>query len=1063
LARGYLKRADLSATRFVPDPFSNSGERLYRTGDLARYRQDGIIEYVGRIDHQVKIRGFRIELGEIEARLTQQPAVREAVVLAVDGPSGQQLVGYVIAHRQPDDQSALRDELKAGLKAHLPDYMVPAHLLFLAQWPLTANGKLDRRALPAPDASLLQQGYVAPATERERQLAAIWAQVLELDQIGRDDHFFELGGHSLLATQVIARVRQTLELDAGLRHLFEAPTLAGFAASLEALDASKARPLPALVAHGEQAEAPLSLAQRRLWVVEQFASPSGAYGMPLALRVEGELSVPLLQASLAQLIQRHEVLRSAYVADDDGDPLACVTREITLDLPVLDLSGLSAGEREGRVAEAIEANARQPISLLRAPLLRGQVLRLGEHSHVLLFCMHHIISDGWSMALLGNEVVEVYGRLLAGNHTPLPALAVQYSDYARWQLELGCVGVLDAQAAWWRDALVGHDGLLRLPTDQPRQAKASQVGRDLGFTLPQALHQALKALSRDAGVTLYSTLLAGFQLMLHRLSGSDDVLVGADVAGRAQPELEALIGFFINVLPLRSRWQPDLSLRQYLAQVQSTALGAFEHQDLPFDQIVDAVGAPRHKGANPLVQVLFVMNNLPVQPSGFAQLQVEAIPSAGGFSKFDMALFIDEEHGQLHGTWQYASDLFQQERIERCVKAWMTILEQMVSDPDQPLGDIDMPTNTAAQVAAPATPASSKADKLGKFLKKAPGASARPASAAMRESLIVPGQVFPALWEPTDPGLDLVQWIASNRALVEEKLGTHAGILFRGFAIRDIHDFEAFAEAVQPGLYGKYGDLPKKEGGKNTYRSTPYPEKKMILFHNESSHQDRWPRKQMFYCEQPSPIGGATPVVDCRLMYQRLPDALRETFERKGLLYVRTFADKLDVSWQHFFKTEARTEVEARCRAAGIQWTWLDNDELQIRTPCPAIIRHPVTGEKSFFNQVQLHHNHCLDPDVREDLLAMFGEQRMPRHVYYGDGSPIEDEVMQLIGELYEACAVRFDWQKGDVILLDNMLAAHARDPFEGPRKIVVAMGDMIERSALEALYPTLQKDGAGA
>ena len=509
-------------------------------------------------------------------------------------------------------------------------------------------------------------------------------------------------------------------------------------------------------------------------------------------------------------------------------------------------------------------------------------------------------------------------------------------------------------------------------------------------------------------------------------------------------------------------------MRQYLAQVQDTALSAFEHQELPFDQIVEAAATPRHKGANPLVQVLFVMNNLPVRQAAMDAVRVEALPMGGGYSKFDMALFIDQEADQLHGTWQYASDLFQQERIELCVKGWMTILEQMVRDPDKRLGEINMPTHTAAPVAAPATPAApSKADKLGKFLKKAQGPAARPAVAAMRESLMVPGQAFPLLWEPTDPGLDLIQWIEHNRPLVEHKLAQHAGILFRGFALRDIHAFEAFAEAVQPGLYGQYGDLPKKEGGKNTYRSTPYPEKKMILFHNESAHQDRWPRKQLFFCEQPSPVGGATPVVDCRLMYQKLPTELRERFEGKGLLYVRTFADKLDVSWQHFFKTEVRAEVEARCSAAGIQWTWLDNDELQIRTPCPAIISHPVTGEKSFFNQVQLHHIYCLDPDVREDLLALFGEQRMPRHVYYGDGSPIEDEVMQQIGDLYEECAVRFEWRKGDVILLDNMLAAHARDPFEGPRKIVVAMGEMIERSALEALPDTQQrtmaKDEAGA
>lgn len=360
-------------------------------------------------------------------------------------------------------------------------------------------------------------------------------------------------------------------------------------------------------------------------------------------------------------------------------------------------------------------------------------------------------------------------------------------------------------------------------------------------------------------------------------------------------------------------------------------------------------------------------------------------------------------------------------------------------------------------------PASPKADKLGKFLGK-PKAAVPKAALPLRESLLAAPQVFPLLVEPNDPGLDLVSWVKANRPWLEDKLARHAGVLFRGFALQDIHAFEAFAEAVQPGLYGKYGDLPKKEGGKNTYRSTPYPENKMILFHNESAHQDTWPRKQLFFCEQPSPVGGATPVVDCRQMYQRLPQALRERFEEKGLLYVRTFASNLDVSWRHFFKTDERAEVEARCRAAGIQWTWFGNDELQIRTPCPAIIRHPVTGEKTFFNQVQLHHIHCLDADVREDLLALFGPERMPRHVYYGDGSPIDAATMTVIGELYEACAVRFDWRKGDVILLDNMLAAHARDPFEGPRKIVVAMGEMVERRTLETnLHPETLSQEADA
>ncbi|WP_296265941.1 non-ribosomal peptide synthetase [Pseudomonas sp. UBA6562] len=1050
LTRGYLGRPALTAERFVPHPFGTPGERLYRTSDLTRYRDDGALEYLGRLDHQVKIRGFRVELGEIEACLLALPAVREAAVLACELQGGVQLVAYVAplaSGEAPAAQAAFGTALKAQLAERLPGYMVPAFVVCLAQLPLTPNGKLDRSALPAPQAPE-HDAQRPPRNAFERQVAVVWAEVLDLESVGLDAQFFELGGHSLLATQVVARLQGLLPMPVGLRDLFERPRLEDFLDRLQACDGQRQAPRAALVAAGEGAAPVLSLAQRRLWVVEQLSGGSGAYGMPLALRVKGALQVSLLERALNEVIRRHEVLRTAYVADDEGDPQAVVLRDAPVELPLRDLSHLGRAEREAQVAQAVLDNARIAIDLARAPLLRGQVLRLGEREHVLLYAMHHIVSDGWSMSLLVNELVALYDLLQAGKPARLAPLPVQYGDYARWQRTLERDGVLAAQGDYWRQALAGHSGVSALPTDHPRGAQASNAGAELHLHLDGELVRGLQALAGRAGTTLYSLLLAAFQVLLHRVTASDDVLVGADVAGRAQPELEPLIGFFVNILPLRSRYAATQRFGELLAQTQATTLAAFEHQELPFDMIVEAAGVARQLGLNPLVQVLFVMNNLPVRDHSLASLDVEVVPATGSYSKFDMALFLDRDGDGLRGTWQYASELFARERVAHLARDWTGLLQQILREPDIRLGDLTMSTPPAVAT-APAM-AAPKADKLGKFLKKPKAGVAQP-GAAVRESLLAAPQVFPLLIEPNDPGLDLVSWIEANRAEVEAKLSRHAGLLFRGFAMHDIHAFEAFAEAVQPGLYGQYGDLPKKEGGKNTYRSTPYPENKMILFHNESSHQDTWPRKQLFFCEQPSPVGGATPVVDCRLIYQRLPQALRDTFERKGLLYVRTFASNLDVSWQHFFKTDDRAAVEARCQAAGIQWTWFDNDELQIRTPCPAIIRHPVTGEKTFFNQVQLHHIHCLDPDVREDLLALFGPERMPRHVYYGDGTPIDDATMALVGELYEACAVRFDWRKGDVILLDNMLAAHARDPFEGPRKIVVAMGEMIERRTLEA------------
>nr|WP_262880400.1 non-ribosomal peptide synthetase [Pseudomonas paralcaligenes] len=1048
LARGYLNRGDLSAARFLPDPHGADGGRLYRTGDLARLCSDGAVEYIGRMDQQVKIRGFRIELGEIEARLSALAGVREAVVLVDED----RLVAYVVP---TDEQDGLREQLAAQLKADLPDYMVPSLWQFLTAMPLTGNGKLDRKALPKPEAQG-QEHYAAPEGELEQRLAVIWQEVLGIEQIGRHDHFFELGGHSLLATQMVARCRDSMPCPVQLRDLFNHPVLADLAAALQGAEVQPGPAYPRLVRnefpHGV---ASLSLAQRRLWVVEQLSGGGAAYGMPLALRLHGELSVERLLQSLAGVVARHDVLRTAYLQDDEGDPIAVIQPHISLDVPVLDISDWPRARQEERVAEDTLDNARQPIDMEQAPLWRARILKLAGDEHVLLFSMHHIISDGWSMGVLVNELVTRYGQLTQGLALEAPALPIQYADYAVWQLRLEESGVLGQQAVYWRDTLAGYSGQLDLPFDTPRNPKGDQQGGVVSFTLSEALSERLRGLAQAAGVTPYIALLTAFGMFLQRLSGCDDVVIGADIAGRHQPELEGLIGFFVNVLPLRSNFSAEVTFAERLVRMRQVMLDALEHQDLPFDHIVESAGAKRIPGMNPLVQVLFVMDNLPARASSLHGVQVEEVPNSQVHSKFDMALFMGEQDKCLSGAWQYASSLYRRETIEAFVSAWTDTLEHIAANQSFTVGDIDM---AVAPSMAPQINANSKekADKLGKFLKKG-GATIRPLNAAVREYPLLPDQAFPLVMEPNDPGLDLVGWVAANRPLIEARLGENAGILFRGFEVNGIEGFEAFAEAVQPGLYGQYGDLPKKEGGKNTYRSTPYPEQKMILFHNESSHQDRWPRKQMFYCELPSPIGGATPVVDCRVMYQRLPQALRQTLEEKGLLYIRTFTG-FDVPWQHFFKTEERASVEARCRESGIEWQWLEEDGLQIRTWCPAIITHPITGQRSFFNQVQLHHPFWLDADVRDDLVGMFGNDRLPRNVYYGDGSSIAEADLQAIGELYEACAVRFDWRKGDIILLDNMLVAHARDPFEGPRKIVVAMGDMVDRVALVETRPQMTR-----
>jgi alpha-ketoglutarate-dependent taurine dioxygenase len=693
--------------------------------------------------------------------------------------------------------------------------------------------------------------------------------------------------------------------------------------------------------------------------------------------------------------------------------------------------------------------------------VRARLLRLGPQRHVLIWVVHHIAFDGGSVALFAREFVAIYSALRAGRAPRLPPLPVQYADYATWHRRRLDGGLLASQASFWRDYLRDAPSVSTLPADFARPKSASLSGDVVRVELSPTLAASLTQLARQHDATLFTVLSAAFLILLHRLSGTEDVVLGTDVAGRNRRELEDLIGFFVNVVPLRSRLALDTSFTEWLGKVRQNVLAAFEHQDTPFDQIVNLLSVPRDRTRNPLVQVLFVLQNLPEAHFDLPGLDIALEPLPPTQSKFDLAVFVSAtaeataaggglgaERGMV-AEWHYATALYRRETIEQAARAWRSLLEQVVQTPQRLLRDFVFPPVRSIEKAhekvraeAISRVTSGKLDRLGRIAagqsaKKRHRSGSRPA--------------FPLEIQAPEAQVDAPAWARSQRDLIETQLCRHAAVLFRNFPLRTPEEFEAFAEAIEPELYGEYGDLPRKGAGRNIYQSTPYPERQMILFHNESAHLPRWPRKQLFFCELPSRVGGATPIVDCREVYRRLPAPLAEEFHRKELLYVRTFTERLDVSWQDFFRTTRREDVEAQLARGGTECRWLEGGVLQTRTRCPAVIAHPVTGEASFFNQIQLHHVSCLEAEVREHLLTAVGLERMPRHVYYGDGTPIEDETMALIGRIYEECAVRFDWGQGDVILLDNMLAAHARDPYEGPRRIVVAMGAMFDRSALRS------------
>ncbi|HZH15045.1 MAG TPA: amino acid adenylation domain-containing protein, partial [Archangium sp.] len=604
LARGYLGGSHLTAERFLPNPFSASpGARMYRTGDMARHRQDGVLEFLGRIDNQVKVRGFRVELAEVESALLSHTSVREAVVVArEDSPGLKRLVAYVTGEAQSLGTEALR----AFLKQRLPEYMVPSAFVHLASLPLTSHGKVDRKALPSPDSrpELVQQ-FVAPRNEVEQTLTSLWAEVLGLERVGVHDNFFELGGHSLLATQAISRIRGAFSVELPLRDLFDAPTVAALSHRVHAaLQAQRSLTAPPLVPTPRNGRLPPSFSQQRLFFLDQLEPNNPTYNIPAAIRLEGALDRTALERSFSEIVRRHEALRTTFQADPQEGVVQVISPPASLSLPATDLSGLPESERETEVLRLAQEEARRPFDLAQGPLLRVALLRLGEHQHVLLVTMHHIVSDGWSVSLLSRELSALYEAFSKGQPSPLAELPIQYADYAGWQRQWLQGDALERQLSYWRKQLSGAPQALELPTDHPRPSVQTSRGASHPLRISKTLSEEISALSRREGVTPFMTLLAAFQVLLHRYSGQDDFCVGSPSAGRNRAELEGLIGFFVNTLVLRGRPSGGLTFRELLAQAREATLEAQAHQELPFEKLVEELKPGRDLSRSPLFQVM---------------------------------------------------------------------------------------------------------------------------------------------------------------------------------------------------------------------------------------------------------------------------------------------------------------------------------------------------------------------------------------------------------------------------------------------------------------------------
>nr|WP_256381140.1 non-ribosomal peptide synthetase [Myxosarcina sp. GI1] len=670
LARGYLNRPELTQEKFIINPLANTpSPRLYKTGDLARYRSDGNIEFLGRIDHQVKLRGFRIELGEIEAVLDAHPQVQQSVVLASDDLTGnKRLVAYLAS-----SETLSSDRLREHLLAKLPEYMVPSIFITLDAIPLTPNGKVDRRALPAPDIrQAMEKSYQAPSTVREQSLADIWKSVLNLEKVGVEDNFFELGGNSILAMQVIAQMRSQLGIDLALDAIFNAPTIAKLAQTIELQATSEQKVTIQPIERNK--ELSLSSSERSLWFFEKLNPQTAVYNIPLVFKLKGAVNIEVLEQSLNRIVQRHEIFRTAY-PEVNGQPQKVIATELAIKLAVFELSDTSEAEAWAT------REAKQPFDLAKEPLLRAILLSLESDEYWLVVTCHHIVFDGWSIKILFDELAGYYDALINNSAVNLEDLTVQYVDYAHWQQQWLQSEEYTKQLDYWRKQLEGSAPLMELPTDRSRPAVQTYLGDRHYFQLTPELTQALNALSRQEGVTLFMTLLAAFKVLLYRYTGQSDVIVGSPFANRNTANTEQLIGFFVNTLVLRTNLGDDLSFRELLSRILETTSGAYAHANLPFEKLVEELQPERNLSYNPIFQVMFALQKQLPTAQSLSGLTWEVEEKGTGSSMFDLTLDAIETPTGIAGYFEYNSNLFDRDTIARMNAHWQTLLEGIVTNP----------------------------------------------------------------------------------------------------------------------------------------------------------------------------------------------------------------------------------------------------------------------------------------------------------------------------------------------------------------------------------------------
>jgi amino acid adenylation domain-containing protein len=686
VTRGYVREAGITAERFVPNPFGPRGARLYRTGDLGRFLPEGNVEFAGRADNQIKLRGNRIELGEIRSALNHHPEISDSVAIVTKDENDQQLLAaYYIAQRDLDIS-----ELRTFLADYLAEQAIPNHFGRLAKFPLNPNGKIDFQAIADIERTerLSPRRVVSPATPMEELLAGLWTNVLGVKQLSTDENFFAIGGHSLLATRIVSQLHRLLQIEVPFTVLFESPTIAATAKRLEfLLKQDEGIQSPPIVRVSRDQKLPLSFAQQRLWFLDQLQPNSSGYNSTSAMRLTGTLNVNVLSRTLNEIVRRHEILRTRFRAIG-GEAVQAISPHVEVSWAVKDLTQYDGIERDAEVSRIINEDSSCPFDLATGPLLRVTILRLGPEEHVLVVTMHHIVTDAWSNGILMLETSALYNAFVEDKSSPLSELPVQYADYSSWQRECLAGEMLERHLAYWRKQLSAPLPMLELPGDRPRTESRAGRGAKQTMTIPNDLMEELKAFSRQRGVTLFMTLVAAFKVLLHFYTKQDDIVIGTDVANRNRPEIEGLIGFFINQLVLRTDLSGNPTFAELLDRVREVTMGAYAYQDLPFDRLVEALKPERDARYAPFFQIKLVLENTSPGELELAGVRIDPLETDSGAAKLDLILVLRERPDGLQGWFEYNGDLFDDSTVTRFAENLEVVLRNALASPDSRISDL---------------------------------------------------------------------------------------------------------------------------------------------------------------------------------------------------------------------------------------------------------------------------------------------------------------------------------------------------------------------------------------